>query len=270
MGIVRSFAYQEVEGLRAGRFALQLNTSAVCYRIGTTLIDCGAPNRWTQVRSFVQQRPPQQLLLTHHHEDHSGNSARIQAEFGTRVLAHPSALPELATGWCLRPYQLIFWGKPQRCSAQPVPEEIVLDEGFRLKTLPTPGHADDLVCYLEPERGWLFTGDLYIGSRPRYLRQDENLSLQIESLRAVLRHDFRLVFCGHRGIVQEGRQALTEKLDYLLSFVAQVQELRSKGMSVRAITRKLLGPEDFNSLATLGHFTKGNLVRGCLTATDRN
>lgn len=264
MGIERRFAYKEVEGLRTGRFALELNTSAICYRVGTTLIDCGPPNRWPQVRSFLRQRPPVQLLLTHHHEDHSGNAACIQAEFGTQVLAHPAALPELAAGWKLRPYQRIFWGRPQYCTAQPVPELVTLDNGLRLKALPAPGHAEDLVCYLEPERGWLFTGDLYIGSRSRYLRQDENLSRQVESLRAILKHDFRRVFCGHRGVVTDGHRALTEKLDYLVCFRARVKELRGRGMSVRAITRQLLGREDFTSLATLGHFTKGNLVRGCL------
>lgn len=52
MGIVRQFGYKEVEGLRTGRFDLELNTSALLYRIGTTLIDTGPANRWQQVRAF--------------------------------------------------------------------------------------------------------------------------------------------------------------------------------------------------------------------------
>lgn len=142
----------------------------------------------------MQEKPLERVLLTHHHEDHSGNAARIQTEFGAQILAHPTALPELATGWRLRPYQRLFWGRPQRLTAQSVPDVVELADGLRLQTISTPGHAADLICYLEPERGWLFTGDLYIGSRPRYLRQDENLPLQIESLRAILQHDFKTVF----------------------------------------------------------------------------
>lgn len=264
MGVDRRFGYKEVEGLRTGRFDLGVNTSAVLYRLGTTLIDSGAPNRWPQVRDFLQNRPPEQVLLTHHHEDHGGNAARIQATFGTRVLAHPAALPELDTGWRLRPYQRLFFGRPPRLTAQPVPDVVELEDGMRLQTLSTPGHADDLVCYLEPERGWLFTGDLYIGSRPRYLRQDESLPQQIESLRAILQHDFNIVFCGHRGVVTEGHRAIAEKLDYLLRFCEQVRALRGSGCSVSEITRRLLGREDLTSLATLGHFTKRNMVRGCL------
>ena len=269
MGVVCRFACREVEGLRTGRFDLELNTSAVLYRLGATLIDTGPPNRWPQVRSFLQEQPPERVLLTHHHEDHSGNAARIQAAFGAQILAHPAALPELAAGWRLRPYQHLFWGRPLPLIAQTVPEINEMDGGLRLQTLRTPGHADDLVCYLEPERGWLFTGDLYIGSRSRYLRRDENLPLQIESLRAILQHNFKIVFCGHRGVVTEGYRAIEEKLDYLVTFTQQVKDLHSKGLSVREITRQLLGREDFTSMATLGHFTKGNLVRGCLVGEGR-
>ena len=264
MSVCRHFGYREVECLRAGRFDLEVNTSAVLYRLGTTLIDTGAPNRWTQVQGFLRKRPPAQVLLTHHHEDHSGNAARIQTAFGSEILAHAAALPQLAEGWRLRSYQRLFWGRPPCLAARPVPDVVELEEGLRLRTLSAPGHATDLVCYLEPERGWLFTGDLYIGSRPRYLRQDENLALQITSLRAVLQHDFKTVFCGHRGVVLDGYRAVEEKLDYLLMFCEQVRELRSKGYSIGAITRRLLGREDLTSLATLGHFTKRNMVRGGL------
>lgn len=269
MGVDRRFAYHEVEGLRTGRFDLGLNTSAVLYRLGATLIDTGPPNRWLQVRDFLQNRPPRQVLLTHHHEDHSGNAGLIQSAFGAQILAHPAALQELDGGWRLRPYQHLFWGRPQRLLAQSVPDAFELENGLRLQTLSAPGHAADLVCYLEPQRGWLFTGDLYIGSRTRYLRQDENLPLHIESLRAILLHDFKAVFCGHRGVISEGYQAIEEKLDYLVTFTQQVKYLRSKGISVREITRRLLGWENLTSLATLGHFTKGNLVRGCLVGEGR-
>ncbi len=37
-----------------------------------------------------------------------------------------------------------------------------------------PGHSPDMTCYLEAERGWLFTGDLYITSKPCFFRADEN------------------------------------------------------------------------------------------------
>lgn len=264
MAIVRRFSFESVEGLRVGRFDLEVNTSAILYRLGSTLIDTGPPNRWSAVRDFLRERSVERVLLTHHHEDHSGNAARIQRETGASVLAHPSALPHLARGWRLRLYQRIFWGKPPRPAAEPVPDEIELECGGRLLPLHAPGHAEDLVCYHEPERGWLFTGDLFISSRPRYLREDECLEQHLSSLRTLLNYDLKVLFCGHRGVVTNGRQAIRDKLDYLEALRGQVRSLYRGGRSVREITRQLLGREDSTSFATLCHFTKGNLVRACL------
>lgn len=265
MGIVRRFAFEEVEGLRVGRFDLGLNTSAVLYRLGRTLIDSGPPNRWAAVRDFLRSRPVDRVVLTHYHEDHSGNAARIQAETGATVFAHPLALPHLSRGWPLALYQRWFWGRPDLLVAEAVPDEISLEGGGRLRVLTTPGHAEDQVCYLEPDRGWLFTGDLFISSRPRYLRFDENLDRQIESLSRVLAHNFDVLFCGHRGVVTGAHQAIADKRDYLENLREQARRLRQKGWPVHRITRELLGSESLTSLATGFTFTKGNLIRACLT-----
>lgn len=270
MGIAKRFCCGRVEGLRVGRFDLAVNTSAVLYRLGSTLIDTGPPNRWPVVHEFLRERPMERVLLTHHHEDHSGNAARIQTETGTVVLAHPSALPHLANGWRLRPYQRIFWGRPARLAAKPVPSEIELEEGGRLLALHTPGHAEDQVCYLEPERGWLFTGDLYISNKPRYLREDEDLEQLLCSLRSLLAYDFSTIFCGHRGVVPHGWQAIRDKLDYLEALRDNVRRLHGEGRSVREITRQLLGKEDTTSMATLYNFTKGNLIRACIKGERRS
>jgi glyoxylase-like metal-dependent hydrolase (beta-lactamase superfamily II) len=266
MGISRSFGFEQVEGLRVGRFDLGLNTSAVLYHLGSTIIDTGPPNRWSCVREFIRGRNVRQVLLTHHHEDHSGNAARIRRVTGARVLAHPLALSPLAKGWFLAPYQRLFWGRPEPFDADPAPDEIDLDEEGKLRAIHTPGHADDQVCYLHEERGWLFTGDLFIASRPRYLRFDEDIKRQIASLRAVLTHDFQLVFCGHRGVVSDGFQAFREKLDYLEDLCGRAGDLQQAGWPARRIARHLLGREDLTSLATGYTFTKGNLIRACLDA----
>lgn len=266
MGIVRRFDFEWVEGLRVGRFDLGVNTSSILYRLGSTLIDTGPPNRWHAVRDFLQDRIVGRVLLTHHHEDHSGNAARIRRETGAAVLAHPLALPHLAGGWPLAPYQRLFWGRPELLAAGPLPDEIDLDGAGMLRVIAAPGHAEDMVCYLEPERGWLFTGDLFISGKTRYLRFDEDLGRQMESLRKILEYDFRVVFCGHRGVVADGYSAIREKLAYLENLCAEARELHRSGWPVGRIVRQLLGREDLTSLATGYTFTKGNLIRACLTA----
>ena len=97
-----------------------------------------------------------------------------------------------------------------------------------------------------------------------YLRADEDLGRDLDSLRAVLELDFETVFCAHRGVLPVGRDALRRKLDRLVAFGEEARALRARGLSLRRITRRLLGREDFTTLDTGGHYSKANLVRGCL------
>ncbi len=150
--------------------------------------------------------------------------------------------------------------------AEILPEEIELEPGRRLRTIPSPGHSRDMTCYLEPERGWLFSGDLYISRSTRHMRADEDLGEQIASLRRIVALDFETVFCSHRGVVRSGKQALQAKLDFLESLCQRVGQLRSEGRSDREITRLLLGRENWLSWATGLHFSKRNLIRACLEA----
>ncbi|PNU19611.1 MBL fold metallo-hydrolase [Geothermobacter hydrogeniphilus] len=269
MGVVQRIRYQAVEGLRAGRFNRGVNTAATCYRLGSTLIDSGCANRWPQVRSFVREQLLRQVLLTHHHEDHSGNAARIQQMTGARVLASGLALQPLATGWRLRPYQQLLFGRPQRLIAEPVPDLVELEGGYRLQVIGTPGHADDMVCYLEAEHGWLFSGDLFVGDRTRFLRQDEGLGELLQSLRKILTCDFQTLFCAHRGVVKDGKRAISAKLQHLESLCDSSRELYRQGLPPAEISRRLLGREELVSLVTGYHFSKRNLIRACLQLVEK-
>lgn len=264
MPIVQRITHEAVEGLRAGRFDFGLNTASTCFRLGDTLIDTGCANRWSQVRAFVTERPLRQVLLTHHHEDHSGNATRIWRQTGARILAPQASLAPLLQGWSMRPYQRLLFGRPQRVAAKPVPDRLALADGFSLQTIATPGHAADLVCYLEPERGWLFTGDLFISERTRFLRRDEELEPHMASLHRLLGYDFETIFCAHRGVVDNAHAALAAKIEHLETLCGEARRLRQQGLSAKAITLRLLGREERVSLVTGWHFTKRNLINACL------
>ena len=68
--------------------------------------------------------------------------------------------------------------------------------------------AKDLTCLFLPEQKYLFSGDMYISKSLKYLRIDENLTQLIQSLRKLIALDFEILFCPHRGIVEEGKKAL--------------------------------------------------------------
>lgn len=262
----KRFEHDGVEGLRAGRFDGGINTACILYRIDSTLIDTGPPNQWQVVRRFIREREVDRVLVTHHHEDHSGNAAHLKHETGAVVFAPAKSIDPMRDGFRLLPYQLVAWGTPGRLEPQPAPEETVAENGLRLRAVPAPGHSPDMTCYLEPDRGWLFTGDLYIASKPRFMRADEDVNDQIESLRQVLDLDFETMFCAHRGVIHHGPASLRAKLDYLVSLRDEVRDLHARGRTVNEITRELLGRETIMSYLTFFNFSKRNLVRGCLTS----
>ena len=250
--------------MRFGRFDIGISSSCILYRIGSTVIDTGPPNQWRLVRKFLSERDVHSVVITHHHEDHSGNGARLERDMNADVFLPSEGVELMRKGFPLRAYQRLIWGVPARFEAQSVPDELALEHGFLLRAIAAPGHSSDMTCYLEPNRGWLFTGDLYIASKPRLLRADENLGNQIESLRAVLELDFETVFCAHRGVVGNGREAIKAKLDYLVSLRDEVRKLHAEGRSVSEIKLTLLGPERLLSFITMFHFSKKNLIEACL------
>jgi glyoxylase-like metal-dependent hydrolase (beta-lactamase superfamily II) len=265
MGLVERIECDGVEGLRVGRFGGKINTTVALYRVGSTVIDTGPPNQWQAVRRFLLEKPLTQVVATHHHEDHAGNLAVIARELGCPVLAPAESLPALADGFHLQYFRRIIWGSPRgRVRATPIPDEIPLGPGSHLVPIPTPGHSHDLTCYLEPHRGWLFGGDLFIAPKILYLRRDEDLGAMMESLRLIQRYDFETVFCSHRGPVPGGKKALKKKLEYLEALCDQAGASHRAGAGAKEITRRLLGKESMMSWITAGDYSKRNLITACL------
>src|SRR5207245_8497133 len=86
---------------------------------------------------------------------------------------------------------------------------------FQLDLIHTPGHATDHVALFEPERRWLFSGDLYLAPKLRYLRADEDVYAMMDSLRRVLALEPAELFCQHRGRVDHSLTRLGQKLEFL-------------------------------------------------------
>ncbi|WP_226665730.1 MBL fold metallo-hydrolase [Microbulbifer aggregans] len=263
MSVLDHIRYRDLEGIRVGRFNHGINTSFIVYRLGDTLIDCGPTNQWKYVRDFIQQRPIQQLLLTHHHEDHSGNAGAIHKLTGIRPRAPQETGDILRKGFSIPLIQKIVWGSAGRADPETLPQNISID-GEPVLPIATPGHVSDMHCYLLPQRGWLFSADLYIASYLKFLRREEDVPTLLKSIHRVLALDFEVLLCPHRGVVKDGREKLRQKYDYLLDLAGRARDLRESGLAVKDITRQLLGPENFLSFASRYDFCKRNLIASCL------
>ncbi len=68
------------------------------------------------------------------------------------------------------------WGARSPARVGALPERLETPR-FHFQVIHTPGHSADHVALFEPERGWLFLGDLYLAPKPRYLRADEDVML---------------------------------------------------------------------------------------------
>lgn len=230
------------------------------YLVDGLLVDCGPPATAREFVHALAPRPVEALVVTHHHEDHMGAAAVLRAARGIEVQASAAALPLLADGFVQEGYRRLAWGRPPHVEARPL-GAAVATRRWRFEVVPTPGHSPDHVCFFERERGWLFTGDLFLAERLRYLRADEDLAALIASLDRVCALPATRVFCAHRGEVRDGRAALERKRDRLAALVTRVHELRAAGLSEAETTRRAVGREGFLTWYSGGRFAARNFVR---------
>ncbi|WP_169566508.1 MBL fold metallo-hydrolase [Sneathiella limimaris] len=264
MPLFKRYKYDCVDGARFGRFKGGVNTTFIIYRIGSTVIDTGPSNQWRYVKRFLDEKPVEQVLLTHHHEDHSGNAGRISEYFNLKPLAPSLSQDKLRKGYKTPLLQKLIWGSPRKVETNPLPQSLTLSNELHLTAHHTPGHAKDLHVFHVPERGWLFSGDLYISKSLKYLRSDEDLSLLMSSIEKALKLDFDRLFCPHRGILENGKAELQQKLTNMQELCEKVHELHTNGAEVEEIVIRLLGPEDHMAKVTRYNFSKRNLFTEAL------
>ncbi|HXL52191.1 MAG TPA: MBL fold metallo-hydrolase [Gemmatimonadales bacterium] len=264
--MILPFEYGDVRYFRMARTVLRraIYWTGV-YLVDGLLVDSGPPNLARDVRRLVGELGVRQCVTTHHHEDHSGNHGLLVRELHITPLAHPSAVARLAEPDAQpQLYRRVAWGARPPASVAPLDRRIETPR-FRFQVIHTPGHATDHVALFEPERGWLFSGDLYLAPRLRYLRADEDVHAMMDSLRRVLALEPQVLFCQHRGRVEQGAARLRDKLEFLVELGGRIHELHGRGWSDAAIARGLPGSDLLWRLWTAGDFSKRNFVRAFLS-----
>jgi len=236
------------------------------FLVGDTLIDTGTNRARRPFLAALKGKKIARIVNTHHHEDHVGNNREIQERFGIPAYAHPLALPFLETPRLnrLRPYQRIVWDWPEPSAGTPLGKSVDAG-GFRFDVIPSPGHTDDHVCLYEPERRWLFTGDLFCGTAFVYLRWDENYSVILGTLQKLAKLDIDMIFCSLKGAVAKGGDALKRKISRMEELHSRVMDLHGKGLPPERIRDQVLGKDGSWNIITGGHYTKMNAVNSIIT-----
>jgi glyoxylase-like metal-dependent hydrolase (beta-lactamase superfamily II) len=229
------------------------------------LIDTGCAHTAREFTSALKRWQVQTVVNTHSHEDHIGANADVQEIFGCPILAHADALPILENPRLqpLQPYRRLFWGWPKPSQGEPIGEWVETAH-FCFQVVHTPGHSPDHVCLFEPDQGWLFSGDAYVGGQDRALRQGYDIYGIISSLKKLAALPVQRIFSGSGSVRPNGAELLQQKITYLEELGGQIRSLHQQGLSAHRIRRQVLGREPSITYITLGHFSGKHLVRSYL------
>ncbi len=256
----------DITAYRLGRFHKATNLAVYFFSFSNVYIDSAQGVMRKQFIEIAKSNKPNFCLLTHYHEDHAGNAALLQKTFKAKIVSHKKSVKYLSHSFKMLPYEKIIWGK-----LQPFEPDLCYNNGIfntgkhKFTIIDTPGHSEDSVCILNEDKGWLFSGDLYITSKPRYLRKDENIYKILNSLKKISTLEFETLFCSHRGIIKDSPKKLIEtKISYLEELIYKTKKLNNNGLSVKQIRNTLLGKEDATSFLTFFDFCKTNLIKSIL------
>jgi len=239
MSVAKVHHYKEVTFFELG-YALFGNPfiSVMSYYVDGLLVDTGPHKMQNSFDNLLKNYPIQQIVLSHHHEDHSGNAEYLRKKYNIPVKVGKLSKNWLTQGFHIYPYQVQSFGKMIPIQEVEIFEGFIQTPNHTFEVIYTPGHSPDHYSFLEKSKGWLFSGDLYIGNL-KYMRSDENMGKMINSLKKVLNYDFEVLFCAHRPRLKNGKSYIKEKLEYLENFYGEVINLHQKGYSNKSIMKSM-------------------------------
>lgn len=244
------------------------------YLADSLLVDTGCAHSAPELVKALSETRLSGIVNTHAHEDHIGANGRLQRQHdGLQIRAHPLALPVLADPRGRQPlhlYRRVLWGWPEPSQGWPAVDGEVFETGhYRFRVIYTPGHSLDHLCLFEPDRGWLFSGDLFVGGQERALRADYDVWGIIASLKRIAALPAKVLFPGSARVREHPAAELAAKIAYLEELGERVLALHRQGRGVGEIARAVCGGPMPIEAITLGHFSRRALVRSYLAGNDR-
>lgn len=241
-------------------YAGENETKVFIYNVDGLLVDCGPQSRAEQFTPWIREQNINQVALTHIHEDHSGNANWIQKELKLPVYLHPLAIPLAHERGAYPLYRQKMWGVREIFDPTPMPEKLTTDK-YTFNVIDSPGHALYHKCFYEPNQKWLFTGDLYLGTRLIVCFIEENIRQTISTLERLIELDFNTIFCAHAGVIENGKARLEKKIRNLKELQEQVVEMRAVGKTDEEIDAELNSFDLDITPISCGEWSSYNIIR---------
>jgi glyoxylase-like metal-dependent hydrolase (beta-lactamase superfamily II) len=250
------------------------------YIVDGLLIDSGPPSGTTNLKQFIASLPPEQavkqVIITHWHEDHSGGARFLSEELDIPIYIHKMGIEKVQKGFSYPDYRVFAWGSP----FEPVPAIRPLDmDSITTKTgkytfelFHLPGHSDDLIALIEPERHWAFVSDTIV---PKYQMifgepsEDihEDMHQIHTSLKKLQQHtvemDHLTIFTAGFGEFP-GHDILKKNISDIENLHEKVHELKDRELNDHKIVEELFGEEHATGHRTNYALSRLNLVRSLL------
>jgi glyoxylase-like metal-dependent hydrolase (beta-lactamase superfamily II) len=233
------------------------------YLVDGLLIDSGPAHTAEELTEFLKGKGVKTVVNTHYHEDHIAANALLKERYGVELLAHHLAVNKINKPATLYPYQEEVWGYPVPSQVKEIGNNITTQH-FRFEVIYTPGHDRDHICLFEPKHGWIFTGDLFVGTRPNVVRPMDDVRQIIADLKKVKDLKPQILFPAPGNVRTEPVPVLERTIRYLEDLGQKVMELHDKGLSPAEIMKQIFGNEAPIAELTQQQFSSLNMVKSFL------
>jgi len=197
--------------------------AANCYLLideQKALIDVGGDAEFIfrALKRYIEPKELDYVLLTHSHYDHASAAGYFKGI--AKIAIHEEEMKLLK----LQKFASVFGIRFK--AFEP---DILLKGGevfelgeAKLEVIHTPGHSPGSVCFYEPKKKWLFSGDTVFayGSFGRYDLPGGNGRLLLESIEKLSKLEVENLYPGHEDIVEgNARESILESLRIARMFI---------------------------------------------------
>jgi glyoxylase-like metal-dependent hydrolase (beta-lactamase superfamily II) len=261
--VLATTEYGQVTQIRLCRYADNPGGTVSTYLVDGLLIDSGPAYTADELTEFLKDKCVKTVVNTHYHEDHIAANALLKEKYGVELLAHHLAVNKINQPATLYPYQEEVWGYPIPSQVKEIGDSVITQH-FRFHVIPTPGHDRDHICLFERKHGWLFSGDLFVSTRPNVVRPMDDVWQIIADLKKVKDLKPQILFPAPGKVIAEPVPALEQTIRYLEDLGQKVTELHGKGLSPAEIVKEVFGSEAPIAEWTQQQFSSLNLVKSLL------